>query len=96
MFSRPVSSPWKPVPTSSRLPTRPRITALPCVGVVMRVRIFSSVDFPAPLGPITPITSPCSTPKETSRSAQIVSAGGRCSRPSMRLTPWLIESRSVS
>ena len=23
MFSRPVSSGWKPVPTSSRLPTRP-------------------------------------------------------------------------
>src|SRR5436189_142680 len=27
MFSRPVSSPWKPVPTSSRLPTRPRVVA---------------------------------------------------------------------
>ncbi len=26
-FSRPVSSGWKPVPTSSRLPTRPRIAA---------------------------------------------------------------------
>ena len=26
-FSRPVSSGWKPVPTSSRLPTRPRISA---------------------------------------------------------------------
>ena len=28
-FSRPVSSGWKPVPTSSRLPTRPRISARP-------------------------------------------------------------------
>ena len=28
-FSRPVSSGWKPVPTSSRLPTRPRMTARP-------------------------------------------------------------------
>ena len=27
MFSRPVSSGWKPVPTSSREPTRPRITS---------------------------------------------------------------------
>ena len=27
MFSRPVSSGWKPVPTSSRLPTRPVTSA---------------------------------------------------------------------
>ena len=63
MFSRPVSSGWKPVPTSSRLPTRPRMTACPAVGVVIRVRSFRSVDFPAPLRPMTPRTSPCSTEK---------------------------------
>ena len=72
-FSRPVSSGWKPVPTSSRLPTRPRIVARPSVGVVMRVRILSSVDLPAPFLPMTPSTSPSRTSNETSRSAQISS-----------------------
>ena len=43
MFSRPVSSGWKPVPTSSRLATRPRISARPLVGSVIRERILSSV-----------------------------------------------------
>ena len=52
MFSRPVSSGWKPVPTSSSDPTRPRSTARPSVGSVMRARILSSVDLPAPLRPI--------------------------------------------
>ena len=37
MFSRPVSSGLKPVPTSSRLPTRPRISARPAVGAAIRV-----------------------------------------------------------
>ena len=41
MFSRPVSSGWKPVPTSSRLPTRPRISTRPLVGVVIRVSTLS-------------------------------------------------------
>ncbi len=44
MFSRPVSSGWKPVPTSSRLATRPLIVMRPVVGSVMRLRILSSVD----------------------------------------------------
>ena len=96
MFSRPVSSPWKPVPTSSRLPTRPRMTALPRVGVVIRVRILSSVDLPAPFGPMMPSTSPCSTEKETSSRAQISSALGRCSRCRSRFAPCAIVSRSVS
>ena len=70
MFSRPVSSGWKPVPTSSRLPTRPRSRTSPAVGRVIRLRTFSRVDFPAPLWPTTPSTSPGSTWNETSFSAQ--------------------------
>jgi hypothetical protein len=72
-FSLPVSSPLKPVPTSSRLPTRPRMIARPTVGAVIRVRILSSVDLPAPLRPMTPRTSPSRTLKLTSRNAQISS-----------------------
>ncbi len=58
MFSRPVNSGWKPVPTSSRLPTRPRMTTRPSVGGVIWERIFNSVLLPAPLRPMTPIASP--------------------------------------
>ena len=70
-FSRPVSSGWNPVPTSRRLPTRPRISARPSVGVVMRVNSFSKVDFPAPLRPMIPTTWPVGTSNEMSRSAQM-------------------------
>ncbi len=72
MFSRPVSSGWKPAPTSSSEATRPRISTRPAVGSVMRERILSSVDLPAPLRPMMPMTSPGWTSKLTSRSAQIV------------------------
>jgi len=72
-FSRPVSSGWKPVPTSSKLPTRPRISARPCVGVVIRVSTLRSVDFPAPFRPMTPSAWPSSRLNETSLSAQISS-----------------------
>ena len=75
MFSRPVSSGWKPVPTSSRLPTLPRISARPAVGSVIRERIFSSVLFPAPFRPMIPTTSPRRTSKDTSRRAQIEVSG---------------------
>ena len=40
MFSRPVSSGWKPVPTSSSAPTRPRNLAVALGGWVIRERIF--------------------------------------------------------
>ncbi len=88
MFSRPVSSGWKPVPTSSRLPTRPRISARPVVGSVIRDRILSSVVLPAPLRPMMPTTSPGAISNETSRRAQIdaVSVSGRA-RPSERSRP---------
>ena len=45
MFSLPVSSGWKPVPTSSKLATRPRSKTRPFVGSVMRLRIFSKRAF---------------------------------------------------
>ena len=57
-FSRPVSSGWKPVPTSSKLETRPWMSISPVVGQVIRERIFSSVLLPAPLRPMMPTTSP--------------------------------------
>ncbi len=52
-FSRPVSSGWNPVPTSSRLAIRPRRVTRPEVGSVMRLRILSKVLLPAPLRPMT-------------------------------------------
>ena len=58
IFSRPVSSGWKPVPTSSRLATRPWMSIVPVVGPVIRVRSLSSVLLPAPLRPMIPTTSP--------------------------------------
>src|SRR5687768_6879941 len=70
-FSRPVSSGWKPVPTSSRLPTRPCSSTLPVVGTVIRERIFNSVLLPAPFWPTSPTTSPASMLKSTPRSAQM-------------------------
>ncbi len=56
MFSRPVSSGWKPVPTSSSEPTRPRTVTVPSVGSVTRERILSRVLLPAPLRPTMPST----------------------------------------
>ena len=38
MFSRPVSSGWNAVPTSSKAPTRPRTRATPSVGSVIRAQ----------------------------------------------------------
>ena len=73
MLSRPVSSGWKPVPTSSSDASRPLMSAYPAVGSVMRERIFSSVLLPAPLRPMMPSTWPCSSSNETSLRAQIVS-----------------------
>src|SRR5271157_5042895 len=81
MFSRPVSSGWNPVPTSSRLPTRPWTSTSPSVGSVIRERIFSSVLFPAPLRPMIPTTSPGRTSNDTSFNAQ---NGGFCSERFLR------------
>src|SRR5262245_46853213 len=48
------------------------MSTFPVVGSVMRERIFSNVDLPAPLRPITPTTSPGATSKLTSFKAQTV------------------------
>ena len=89
MFSRPVSSGWKPVPTSSSEPTRPVTSAQPVVGSVIRERIFSSVLLPAPLWPIRPTTSPLldrqrDVAQRPERVASALAAAGRASRRSER------------
>src|SRR5574340_996774 len=75
-LSRPVSSGWNPVPTSSNPQKRPVMTARPFVGSVTRERIFSRVLLPEPLLPITPNTSPFLISNDTSRSAQRLSVAG--------------------
>ena len=94
-FSRPVSSGWKPVPTSSRLPTRPRISARPSVGVVIRVRILSSVDFPAPLRPMTPERLALLELERDVAQRPDLLVAARCSCPVSRFAAWDIDSRSV-
>ena len=42
------------MPTSSSEATRPSSITRPAVGSVIRLRILSSVDFPAPLRPMMP------------------------------------------
>ncbi len=77
MFSRPVSSGWKPVPTSRSDATRPRISTRPSVGAVIRERIFNNVLLPAPFGPMMPTICPRSTSKDTCRNAQTGTFGVR-------------------
>lgn len=90
-FSRPVNSGWNPVPTSSRLPTRPARSARPRVGAVIRVRIFSRVDLPAPLRPMMPSAVPGATSKLTSASARHTS----CSLTPMSRRPSGSSPRSA-
>ena len=47
------------MPTSSRLAVAREGGSRPAVGSVIRLRIFSSVDLPAPFRPMMPTTSPC-------------------------------------
>ena len=49
-------------------------TAVPDEGCVIRDRIFSSVDLPAPFAPMMPTVSPLLISNETSLSAQITSS----------------------
>src|SRR5258708_7491125 len=64
---------------------------------MMRESTFNNVDFPAPLGPIIPITSPGITSKFTSWSAQIVSSRSplRCRENGARKS-LTSDSRKVS
>ena len=94
-FSRPVSSGWKPVPTSSNEPTRPQISARPSVGSVMRARILSTVLLPAPLRPTIPSVSPGSSSKVTSFRAQIVWRAARGAAPTRRRKAPVRLSRKV-
>src|SRR5262245_47621151 len=69
----------------------------PVVGGVIRDRIFSSVDLPAPLRPMTPTTSPGATSKLTSLRAQIAvfESPFRLHRPKGLRNALVIESRRV-
>ena len=80
MFSRPVISGWKPVPTSRSEAMRPLMPMRPTVGEVTRERIFSSVLFPAPFLPMIPTTSPCSTLKSMSLRTHTNPEVPRCVR----------------
>jgi hypothetical protein len=57
-FSRPVRSPWNPVPTASNGSTRPWTSIAPPVGTAVPARIWSNVDFPDPFVPTIPKASP--------------------------------------
>src|SRR5205809_393890 len=70
MFSRPVSSGWKPEPTSMSAASRPRSVMVPPVGAVMRESSLRIVLLPAPLWPMMPSVSPRAASKLTSRTAQ--------------------------
>lgn len=61
------------LPAFNKLATRPFIFTCPVVGVAVRLSIFKSVDFPAPLRPMMPGTSPCFTSKLISRNAHTYS-----------------------
>ena len=70
VFSRTVSSPSKPVPSSSREAMVPSTLIFPVVGHMMPEITFKRVDFPAPLLPTMPSRSPSSREKDTSFTAQ--------------------------
>src|SRR5262245_21805502 len=69
-FSRPVSSGWNAAPSSRSGATRPRTRTRPVVGRSTRATTFRSVLLPAPFRPMSAKTSPDSTVRLTSRSAQ--------------------------
>ena len=59
----PVSSGWKPAPSSSSAASRPRVRISPVVGCRMPATHFSRVDLPEPLCPSRPTVLPSSTSK---------------------------------
>src|SRR5215475_4359979 len=73
------------------------MSTCPVVGWVIRDRIFSSVDLPAPLRPMIPTTSPGATSKLTSLRAQMVvsESPDRRNLPKGLRNALVIESRRV-
>ena len=69
MFCDPVYSGWKPDPSSSSAPTRPRTLTVPRVGRMTPATTLSSVDLPAPFSPITPSDSPARIANDTPSTA---------------------------
>ena len=76
-LSRPLSSGWKPAPSSSSAPMRPRVRTLPEVGVSTPVISLSSVDLPAPFSPMIASDSPGCTAKLMSSSTLAWRRAGR-------------------
>ena len=70
IFSRAVNSGSKPAPNSIIGDITPFTVTVPFVGFMTPETTFNSVDFPAPLLPIRPITSPFFTSKDISCKAQ--------------------------
>ena len=86
MFSRPVRSWSNPAPSVSSDETWPRTSITPADGVMIPASACRSVDFPAPLGPITASDSPWTSWNVTPSSAQ--KSVGRSSRRSTFTNDW--------
>src|SRR3954471_6232657 len=97
-FSRPVRSGWKPAATSISAPTRPRTSSRPRVGRRILVSSLSTVDLPAPFGPMMPSASPGLTVNDMSRTAQNSCSASACSsrRRTSRATIAGTRSRRLS
>ena len=61
--------------------------------------MFSSVDFPQPLGPIRQMSSPCTISSEVSRNARTcrmsVSSPNRCETPATRIATSFVVMPSL-
>jgi hypothetical protein len=75
MFSRPVSSTWKPAPTSSSGSTVPHTSTRPWLGTAMPETTCVSVDLPEPFWPTMPKYSPRGISNDTSCNAWNDSSG---------------------
>src|SRR3954470_24835617 len=78
MFSRPVSSTWKPAPTSRSGSTDPHTSTRPAFGTAMPAMTCVSVDFPDPFWPTIPKYSPRGISNVRSSRAWNDSGGSVC------------------
>jgi energy-coupling factor transporter ATP-binding protein EcfA2 len=69
-IDRPVNSGLKPAPSSSRPPIVPTTLTVLRLGMRVPHKISNNVDFPEPLGPISPTVSPFSISKLMPFNAQ--------------------------